>query len=111
LTKFFIPGDTGNAWATEDTYSEMRRQLERELGRAPRTSRILELYTRRGCVDCTTRVGIPDPISGDTVIAIFDMGAHMPFVVWHQHNEGTPDPGFEVIGNHAYSVLEFEPER
>ncbi|MGO9750810.1 MAG: hypothetical protein ACLP8S_14175 [Solirubrobacteraceae bacterium] len=111
MTKFFIPGNTGFAWATEDTYSQMRRHLEREMGRAPRTSRILELCTRRGRLDCTTRVGTPDPISGDTVIAIFDMGIHQPFVVWHQHNAGAPDPGFEVLGNHAYSVLEFETER
>jgi hypothetical protein len=88
----------------------MRLQLERELGRAPRTARILELDTRRGHVDCITRVGTPDPISGDTVIAIFDMGSHLPFVVWHQDSDGTPETCFEVLGNHAYSVLEFERE-
>lgn len=110
MTKFFIPGETGHAWATESTYREMRRKLELELGRAPRTSRILELCARRGRHDCVTRVGTPDPISGDTVIAIFDMGTHMPFVVWHQDSDRTQAPGFEVLGRHAYSVLEFEPE-
>ena len=110
MTKFFIPGAADHARATESTYREMRRTLELEMGRAPRTSRILELCARRGRLDCVTRVGTPDPISGDTVIAIFDMGSHLPFIVWHQDKDGTHRPGFEVLGRHAYSVLEFEPE-
>jgi hypothetical protein len=38
------------------------------------------------------------------------MGSHLPFVVWHQDSDGTPETCFEVLGNHAYSVLEFERE-
>jgi len=108
VTPFFIPGATGPLRATETTYLEMRRHLEVQMGRPPRASRILELWTRRGRVDCITRVGAPDPISGETVLAIFGMGSRQPFVVWRQHGDGTPDSSVEVLGCSAYSVLEFD---
>jgi hypothetical protein len=109
LTTFFVPGLGDRGRAAEDTYGSMRKQVEVDLGRPPRSRRILELFSRRGRVDCVTTVGTPDPISGGVVLAIFDMGAHQPFVVWHQRDaEGTPE-SYDVLECNAYSVVEFEP--
>jgi hypothetical protein len=82
--------------------------MELELGRPPRAQRIFSLWSRRGRVDCVTEVGQPDPLRGGTVIAIFDMGAHQPFVVWWQQELGRGDAAHELLGCNAYSVLEFD---
>ena len=114
MTAFFIPGTTTTS-AAEDAYRNMREQLTHALGRQPTNRRIQELWTRRGRTDCVTEVGTPDPISGETVVAIFDMGSHQPFVIWHHHQrDGSADhppagDPFEVVGCNAYSVREFEP--
>jgi hypothetical protein len=112
VSAFFIPG-MGDASAAENVYRGMREQLAESLGRPPSSRRIQELWTRRGRTDCVTEVGTPDPISGHTVVAIFDMGSHQPFVIWHHQPDGiptsrTPDATYEVVGCNAYSVLEFE---
>jgi hypothetical protein len=66
------------------------------------------LWTRREGVDCITEVGARDPLRGGTVIAIFDMGPHRPFVVWWRPDGGVPDGVREILGCNAYSVLEFD---
>jgi len=102
---FFIPVQDGAAG--EELYQDLRREVELEMGRPPSRRRIMELWTRRGNVDCVTAVGSPDPITGATVTAIFDMGPHQPFIVFHQH---ATDPGrqaCDVLGCSAYSVSEF----
>jgi hypothetical protein len=108
VTAFFIPGIPEHAASAHQTYSEMRKQIEQRMGRAPRDSRIRELWTRRGNLDCHTTVGQPDPICGHTVMAIFDMGPHQPFVVCHQHGTGTLDASYEVLDTNAYAVAEFD---
>ena len=108
MTAFFIPGIVDDARAIESAYAEMRRQTELDLGRRPSSRRIVSIWTRRGAVDCVTEVGRRDPLRKGTVIAIFDMGAHQPFVVWSQQELGTGDPVCEVLGCNAYSALEFE---
>ncbi len=107
MTAFFIPGLSDDTVVVEHAYADMRRQLELALGRKPSTRRILRLWTRRGSVDCTTEVGEDDPLLGGTVMAIFDMGPHRPFVVWWQP-EGVPDGVREILGCNAYSVIEFD---
>jgi hypothetical protein len=79
------------------------------MGRPPSRRRIMELWTRRGNLDCITTVGAPDPISGDIVTAIFDMGPHQPFVVYLQHPGMPPEECCEVLGCSAYTVSEFAP--
>ena len=108
MTAFFIPGIAGDARTIESAYGEMRRQTELALGRPPRSRRIVSLWTRREAVDCVTEVGGLDPLRGGTVIAIFDMGAHEPFVVWRQQEPGSGDALREVLGCNAYAVLEFD---
>jgi len=101
------PGQTGEA-----AYQKLRRQTQERMGRAPSTRRIMELWTRRGNLDCITTVGAPDPVWGDIVTAIFDMGPHQPFVVYRQPADQSPgdQPSgdrCEVLGCSAYSVSEF----
>lgn len=108
VTAFFVPGTAGDALASESTYEEMRRETELEMGHRPSSRRILSVWTRRGSVDCVTEVGRGDPLRGGTVIAIFDMGAHQPFVVWWQQAAGSGERIREILGCEAYSVLEFE---
>ena len=108
MTTFFIPGVAESALAAEDAYDEMRQQTALDMGRRPSRRRILSLWTRRGTVDCVTRVGTRDPLRGGTVIAIFDMGPREPFVVWWQQEPGIGNRVQEVLGSSAYSVLEFD---
>jgi hypothetical protein len=109
VTAFFIPGILGDAGAIEATYSEMRRQVELDMGRPPSSRRIVSLWSRRGTVDCITQVGMRDPLRGGTVIAIFDMGSHRPFIVWWQKQPGSGEGVREAVGCNAYSVHEFDP--
>ena len=108
MTAFFIPGITGDARAAESAYEQMRRQTDATMGRRPSSRRILSVWTRRGSIDCITQVGRRDPLRGGTVIAIFDMGPHQPFVVWWQQQPGNGGGAPEVLGCTAYSVLAFD---
>lgn len=105
MTRFFIPASPGRAGET--AYQQLREQTERRMGRPPRRCRIMQIWTRRGNLDCITTVGDPDPIHGDVVTAIFDMGAHQPFVIYLQDSGNPPEQSCEVLGCHAYSVSEF----
>ena len=86
----------------------MREQVESEMGHRPSARRILRLWTRRGKLDCVTEVGRSDPLRGGTVIAIFDMGSHQPFVVWWQPDVAAQGGVREILGCTAYSVSEFD---
>jgi hypothetical protein len=108
VSTFFIPGVGDDRGVTERAYSDMRTQVELELGTPPSVRRIEKLWTRRGSTDCITEVGTPDPLRGGTVMAIFDMGHHRPFVVWWRPEGGLPTDVREVIGPTAYSVVEFD---
>jgi hypothetical protein len=111
MTAFFIPGISADdqGLELEHAYSEMRRQLELDMERPPSARRIAKLWTRRGSIDCTTEVGRPDPLLGGTVLAIFDMGPHQPFVVWRDSDVAAGNGLCEILGPSAYSVLEFDP--
>ena len=108
MTAFFVPGLTGQARVIETAYLAMRTAVELDLGRRPSSRRIAQIWSRRNGVDCLTEVGRPDPVHGDTVMAIFDLGRHQPFVVQRQPALGTPDGIREIIDGSVYSVLEFD---
>ena len=108
MSTFFIPGIPADMRSVENAYDAMRRQIELDLGRLPRAQRIFRLWTRRGSIDCITEVGKCDPVRGGTVIAIFDMGPHRPFVVCRQQGLGSREGVREILGCNAYSVLEFD---
>ena len=104
----FIPGVGTDPHLIERAYGDMRTRIELELGSRPSARRIAKLWTRRGSLDCVTEVGTPDPLRGGIVLAIFDMGEHRPFVVWWQPHGGIPAGIREILGNNAYSVVEFD---
>ncbi len=108
MTAFFIPGIAHDGHASEDLYRKLRKEIEAELGHLPRAQRIFSLWSRRNGVDCVTEVGRPDPLRGGTVMAIFDMGPHQPFIVWRQQGPGSRDGVREVLEPNAYSVLAFD---
>jgi hypothetical protein len=103
--EFFIPTLAGSSGET--SYQKLRVQIERRMGRAPKHRRIMAIWTRRGSVDCVTTVGQPDPICGELVIAIFDMGNGMPFIVYRQDPFDPDTSTYEILGNNAYEVSEF----
>jgi hypothetical protein len=107
VTAFFIPGIAGDRTSVDGAYRYMSDAVELEMGRRPADRRILRLWTRRGSTDCITEVGRADPLRGGTVLAIFDMGTHQPFVVWRQTERS--DGAREILGCNAYAVLEFDP--
>ena len=108
VSAFFVPGLVDDTHAAERVYAAMRGEIERDTGRRPSACRILRLWTRRGSDDCVIEVGKRDPLLGGTVMAIFDLGWHQPFVVWRQPDDGS-DGLHELLGCSAYSVLEFDP--
>jgi hypothetical protein len=108
VATFFIPGVSDDGRRSEDVYRKLRGEIELELGRVPHAQRIFRLWSRRGSVDCITEVGQPDPLRGDTVIAIFDMGSRQPFVVCRQQQPGSRDGVREILDCSAYTVLEFD---
>ena len=95
----------GAGQATEDAYEQMREGVEADTGLRLCGRRILQLWSRRGGVDCLTEVGRPDPVCGGTVLAIFDVGPRQPYVV---HVVVAHGGICEVLSSHAYSVTEFE---
>jgi hypothetical protein len=105
MPPFFIPNRQGRS--AEDAYQKLRLQTETRMGRMPTSRRIVELWTRRGNVDCVTTVGAADPICGDIVTAIFDMGPHQPFVIYREHPTLPDEQACEVLGCNAYSISEF----
>lgn len=107
MPAFFIPAGKGQTG--ERAYQQLRHRTELRMGRAPRQRRIMELWTRRGNLDCITTVGAPDPISGGTVIAIFDMGSQQPFIVYCQDPTDPHEQLCDVLRSSAYSVSEFAP--
>ena len=107
MPRFFTP--MGDGQAGERNYQELRREVESHMGRPPSDRRIMELWTRRGNLDCVTSVGSPDPIRGVTVTAIFDMGPHQPFIVYSRHPTDPAQQTLEILGCNAYSVSEFAP--
>ena len=108
MTTFFIPGVGSDPGVLEGAYRDMTGVIELEMGHRPTTRRIMRLWTRRGSMDCVTEVGRSDPLRGGTVVAIFDMGPHQPFVVWWQSNAARRVGVREILGCNAYAVLEFD---
>jgi len=105
VTPFFIPGLDDVGHVAESAYAQMRIGVEAETGLRLCERRIRQLWSRRGGVDCLTEVGAPDPVSGGTVLAIFDVGPRQPYVVYLLAAHGRV---CEVLSPHAYSVTEFE---
>jgi hypothetical protein len=104
MTAFFVPGlDIGAS--EEDIYAGFRRTAQARTGHEPLEGRIFRLSCRRGGLDCVAEVGKPDPICGQTVLAILDLGRTRPYVI----NCGSPGrPVTQVlVEKPVYGVTEF----
>ena len=103
-TSFFIPGV---ARGTDDEARELARlraRAEASTGVAPSPRRIQGLSCRVGGHDCTIAVGRPDPIAGAQVVAIIELGRHLPFGVFTAEEPNSPAL---LVGPNVYSVTEF----
>jgi len=65
VSTFFIPGNGEDHHLADRFYADMRAALELELGTRPNGRRIAKLWARH--TDCTTEVGMPDPLRGGIV--------------------------------------------
>ena len=77
----------------------------RETGFPPNERRIWRLACRVGGRDCSIEVGQPDPVDGADVVAILDLGRHLPYGVF---TTAAADAPALLVGKRVYSVTNFE---
>jgi hypothetical protein len=90
--------------AEEHELRRLHRCAERTTGVVPSARRIQGLSCRIGGRDCVVEVGRPDPVAGDQVTAIIELGRHLPFGVF---TAGEPNSPALLVGPSVYSVTEF----
>jgi hypothetical protein len=73
-------------------------------GKTPGTRRIQGISCRISGHDCVIEVGCPDPISGANVVAIVELGRHLPYGVFTADEPNSPAL---LVGPSVYSVTEF----
>jgi hypothetical protein len=101
VTTFFVPQSDQD----EDAYAGICEATHVENGHAPQDRRIFQLSFRHGGVDVEAQVGEPDPVRGETVLAILDLGRHQPYVI-RCAAAGGGETQIVVSGN-VYAVTEF----
>lgn len=72
MPEFFLPGPEG--FDPEEIYEGIRQGAEQDTGRLATDRRIFKLRYRYNGRDLEAEVGKPDPIEGELVFAILDMG-------------------------------------
>jgi hypothetical protein len=100
--RFFLPGVESSG--EEREYGRLQACALRETGSPPTDQRIRRLTCRVGGRDCTIEVGQPDPIAGTDVVAILDLGRHLPYGVFTTADAETPAL---LAEKPVYSVTEF----
>ena len=107
MTAFFLPGVDSDDQSAEDVYAGIRSQTHAETGHQPHERRIFRLAFRNKGKDVEAEVGQPDPILGQTVLAILDIGRDRPYVI---HCAGNGATATQVLAARpVYSVTEFGP--
>ena len=109
MTAFFIPELDPDGPSEADVYAAIRLSARAHTGHDPQSERIFKLWSRRGGLDCEAEVGRPDPVCGETVLAILDLGRHEPYLI----QCGSPgDRGRQVlVRKPVYSTTEFAAAR
>ncbi|MCD6727311.1 MAG: hypothetical protein LT070_08735 [Solirubrobacteraceae bacterium] len=102
-TSFFLPGT--DARQQESEYGRLRLCARRATGTKPSDRRIRMLACRHAGRDCTFEVGQADPVDGVEVIAILDLGRHLPYCVFTKAQSDAPTL---LIGKPVYVVSDFE---
>ena len=105
MTAFFIPKVDLVEASAEVVYARIRRATHAEMGHRPQELRIFKLSARHRGVDIEAEVGKPDPVCGETVLAILDLGRRWPYVI----HCGTPggQTTQTVVDKPVYAVTEF----
>ena len=106
--KFFLPV-AEDAKIAEGSYQAIKKFNEKQIGWPISDARFYEIHYRHNDQDLYARVGEPDPLSGETVVAIFKpKHAQSPFLVC------TYIRGFvqnqPILASSDAQVVEFEPE-
>ncbi len=105
MTPFFIPELDPDGPCEADVYAAIRERASAHTGHEPQTDRIFKLLSRRDGVDCEAEVGQPDPVCGETVFAILDLGRHEPYLI---QCGSAGEAGRHVLVNKpVYSATEF----
>lgn len=105
MPAFFIPEPGLEGTSDEVAYAALRKDVREGTGHEPYATRIFKLSYRRGGADCEVEVGKPDPLSGQTVVAILDLGRHGPYLI-----ECRPPRGQRhrhLVEKPVYAVTEF----
>jgi hypothetical protein len=103
-TPFFIPGVVSGTDEEERELARMRKCATAMTGCATGPRRIQCLSCRIGGHDCVVAVGEPDPVDGAAVVAIIELGRHLPFGVF---TDACADEPTLLVGPSVYSVTEF----
>lgn len=101
-TPFFLPGTPPRRQELE--YDRLLQCAQRATGSTPVDVRIHRLGCRLGGRDCTIEVGELDPIDGEQVVAIVDLGRGLPYGVF---TTADPDSPALRVGKHVYAVTRF----
>jgi hypothetical protein len=99
-----VPGVDSGDGREERELHRLRRCAERVTGRVPGTRRIQRLEARINGRDCAVEVGHADPVDGAQVVAIIELGRHLPYGVFTTADAQAPAL---LVGPSVYSVTEF----
>ena len=105
MTAFFIPGAGASASDLEELYERICESAREGVGQQPQPQRIFKLSFRRDGVDVEAEVGRPDPIGGNTVLAILDLGRGAPYLIHSSSRAGAPE--HVLVEKPVYAVTEF----
>ena len=107
MTAFFIPGVAREPDRLESAYEQIRSSVEAATGHRIRERRIFKLDCRRHGTDYEAKVGRRDALEGETVIAIFDLGAGVYAIRCAGRSHGRGDAPIVVGRRQVYSVTDF----
>lgn len=99
---FFLPGVAFSG--QEQEYVRLQECAQRETGSVPIERRIRQLACRVDGRDCTIEVGGPDPVQGTDVVAIIDLGRHLPYGIFTTADADAPAL---LAEKPVYSVTDF----
>ena len=100
---FFLPGVSGAN--CEPEYTRLQGCAERATGGAPTGDRIHHVACRLAGRDRVLKVGEPHPVDGTAVLAIIDLGRHLPYAVFTGADTEVPKT---MLRKSVYSVTTFE---
>jgi hypothetical protein len=109
MTPFFIPELGLDGTSEEAAYAAIRSAARARTGHEPESARIFKLWCRRGGADCEAEVGKPDPVCGQTVLAILDLGRHDPYLIVCAGSSGRS--ARHLVPKPVYAVTPFAASR